>query len=327
MAIHDSTLKKQTLFVCSLCILFYYVCQYRAKCPPGATILLMPYSIRELSPEEFPPQLLEIPEPPEKLFIAGALPSPETIFLAVVGSRKYTNYGKDVCEKIIEGLVGQPIVIVSGLALGIDSIAHRAAMRAGLATVAVPGSGLHPSVIHPRTHATLAEEIVEKGGALLSEFEPKLQAALWTFPQRNRIMAGLSRAVLIIEAEERSGTLITARLATEYNRDVYVIPNGIFSPGSRGSNKLLKQGAYPITSADDILNLFGLAKEAAAISEQTIAELSEEEQKIFALLSEPLPRDELLRASGFDISLGNTLLSVMEIKGLIVERGGEIRRA
>lgn len=286
----------------------------------------MSYSIRELAPEEFPSQLLEIPQPPKKLFLAGELPPPETIFLSVVGSRKYTNYGKDVCESIIEGLSGFPIAIVSGLALGIDSIAHRAAMRAGLATVAVPGSGLHPSVIHPRTHVALAEEIVKKGGALLSEFEPNFQAALWTFPQRNRIMAGLSRAVLIIEAEERSGTLITSRLATEYNRDVYVIPNSIFAQGSRGSNKLLKQGAYPITSAADILNLFGLAQETSAVSAQTLTELSEDEQKIFTILSESLPRDEIIRASGFDISSANTLLSVMEIKGLIIERGGEIRR-
>lgn len=286
----------------------------------------MSYSIRELSPEEFPPQLLEIPQPPKKLFLAGELPPPETIFLSVVGSRKYTNYGKDVCEDIIEGLAGFPLSIVSGLALGIDSIAHRTAMRAGLATVAVPGSGLHHSVLYPRAHFSLAEEIVEKGGALLSEFDPKLSAAPWTFPQRNRIMAGLSRAVLVIEAEERSGTLITSRLATEYNRDVYVIPNSIFAQGSRGSNKLLKQGAYPITDASDILDLFGLAQESGTMSAQTLAELSEEEQKIFSILSMPLPRDEIIRASGFDISSANTLLSVMEIKGLIIERGGEIRR-
>lgn len=285
----------------------------------------MSYTIRELAPEEFPPQLLEIPEPPKKLYLAGALPPPDTIFLSVVGSRKYTSYGRDACASIIEGLAGQPIAIVSGLALGIDSIAHRAAIHAGLATIAVPGSGLHHSVLYPRAHLSLGEEIVEKGGALLSEFEPELAAAPWTFPQRNRIMAGLSRAVLIIEAEEKSGTLITARLATEYNRDVLVIPNGIFAQGSRGSNKLLKQGAYPITSAADILDLFGLAQKPSAMPAEDLAELSEEERKILEILSEPLPRDDLLRTSGFDISAGNALLSVMEIKGLIIERGGEFK--
>jgi len=286
----------------------------------------MPYKIRELPKKDFPAPLLEIPQPPKKLYIAGELPSEENIFLSVVGSRKHTNYGADACEKIIEGLAGYPVVIVSGLALGIDALAHKAAMRAGLRTMAVPGSGIDPRVIYPRTNYALAEEIVTKGGALLSEFEPDFRATTWSFPARNRIMAGLSRAVLIIEAEERSGTLITARLATEYNRDVYVIPNGIFSPGSRGSNKLLKQGAYPITDASDILELFGLKNEGEAFQERLPFELSLEEQKIFELLTEPMPRDEIIRKSGTNASDGNTLLSVMEIKGIIIEKGGDFRR-
>lgn len=286
----------------------------------------MPYHIRELPKNDFPAPLLEIPQPPKKLYIAGELPPEESILLSVVGSRKHTNYGTDACEKIIEGLAGYPIVIVSGLALGIDAIAHKAAMRAGLLTLAVPGSGIDPRVIYPRTNYALAEEIIEKGGALLSEFEPDFRATTWSFPARNRIMAGLSRAVLIIEAEERSGTLITARLATEYNRDVYVIPNGIFSPGSYGSNKLLKQGAYPITGASDILELFGLENGAGSFQERLPFELSSDEQKIFELLAEPMPRDELIRKSEMNASDGNTLLSVMEIKGVIVEKGGDFRR-
>jgi DNA processing protein len=286
----------------------------------------MSYEIRELSKNDFPSPLLEIPQPPKKLYVAGELPSEENIFLSVVGSRKHTNYGADACEKIIEGLAGYPIVIVSGLALGIDALAHKVAMRAGLKTMAVPGSGLDQKAIYPRTNLSLAEEIVAKGGALLSEYEPDFRATTWSFPARNRIMAGLSRAVLIIEAEERSGTLITARLATEYNRDVYVVPNGIFSPGSRGSNQLLKQGAYPITDASDILFLLGLKKDGDAFQEKSPIDLSPEEQKIFDLLAEPMPRDELIRASGVHASDGNTLLSVMEIKGIIIEKGGDFRR-
>jgi len=287
----------------------------------------MSYKIRELPKKDFPAQLLEIPQPPKKLYIAGELPPEESILLSVVGSRKHTNYGADACEKIIEELTGYPIVIVSGLALGIDALAHKAAMRAGLRTMAVPGSGIDPRVIYPRTNYALAEEIVAKGGALLSEFEPDFRATTWSFPARNRIMAGLSRAVLIIEAEERSGTLITARLATEYNRDVYVIPNGIFSPGSYGSNKLLKQGAYPITGASDILELFGLKNDSESFQERLPFDLSPEEQKIFELLAEPMPRDELIRKSGTNASDGNTLLSVMEIKGIILEKGGDFRRS
>ncbi len=286
----------------------------------------MSYKTRELLKNEFPEQLLEIPQPPKKLYIAGELPPKESILLSIVGSRKYTHYGEDACEKIIEGLAGYPIVIVSGLALGIDAIAHKAAMRVGLLTLAVPGSGIDPLVIYPRTNYALAEEIVAKGGALLSEFEPDFRATTWSFPARNRIMAGLSRAVLIIEAEERSGTLITARLATEYNRDVYVVPNGIFSAGSYGSNKLLKQGAYPISGASDILELFGLKNDSESFQERLPFELSPEEQKIFELLAEPMPRDELIRRSGTNASDGNTLLSVMEIKGIIIEKGGDFRR-
>ncbi len=286
----------------------------------------MSYKIRELSKNEFPLPLLEIPQPPKKIFLAGEFPPNESIFLSVVGSRKHTSYGADACEKIIEGLAGYPIVIVSGLALGIDAIAHKSAMRAGLITMAVPGSGIDPHVIYPRTNYGLAEDIVKNGGCLLSEFEPIFRATTWSFPARNRIMAGLSRAVLIIEAEERSGTLITARLATEYNRDVFVVPNGIFSPGSRGSNQLLKQGAYPITSAEDILELFGLKKDNESFQERLPFDLSPEEQKIFELLAEPMPRDELIRASEISASYGNTLLSVMEIKGIIIEKGGDFRR-
>jgi len=286
----------------------------------------MSYVVRELLKNDFPAPLLEIPQQPKKLYIAGEFPPEESIFLSVVGSRKHTNYGADACEKIIEGLSGYPIVIVSGLALGIDALAHKAALRAGLLTMAVPGSGLDPKVIYPRTNLSLAEDIVTNGGALLSEFEPNFHATTWSFPARNRIMAGLSRAVLIIEAEEKSGTLITARLATEYNRDVYVIPNGIFSPGSRGSNQLLKQGAYPITDASDILELLGLKKDGELFQERLPFDLSPEEQKIFNLLAEPMPRDELIRASGVHASDGNTLLSVMEIKGIIIEKGGDFRR-
>jgi len=283
------------------------------------------YEIRELEKDEFPEQLLEIPQPPKKLFLAGVLPPTETRLLAVVGSRKCTNYGVDACEKIIEGLAGYPVAIVSGLALGIDSVAHKTALRVGLRTVAIPGSGLSPRVIYPRTNLRLAEEIIENGGALFSEFEPDFRATPWSFPQRNRIMAGLSRAVLIVEAEERSGTLITARLATEYNRDVYVIPNGIFSPASYGSNKLMRQGAFPITSSKDILELFGLLSDTAP-AQEILFDLSPEEQKIFDLLIEPRDRDELLRESGFSVSEASTLFSVMEIKGIIIEKGGAFRR-
>lgn len=284
----------------------------------------MSYEIRELPRKEFPKALLEIPQPPKKLFVGGVLPDEnEYAYLAVVGSRRASSYGKAVCEKLIEGLAGSAIAIVSGLALGIDSIAHRAAMKAGLPTVGVPGSGLSPEALYPRTHVNLAKEIVESG-ALLSEFESDFRATPWSFPQRNRIMAGLSKAVLIIEAGEKSGTLITARLATEYNRDLFVVPNGIFSEGSAGSNRLLRQGALAVTSSADILNALGLEE---GEQKSLTFDCSPEEVAVLQLLTEPKPRDEIIRELKLPAGKGNSILMVMEIKGMIQEIMGEIHRA
>src|SRR3989339_1250495 len=210
--------------------------------------------IIKLSKQDFPEKLLEIPQPPKQLFIRGNLPDWENSkFVAVVGSRKYTNYGKEACEKIISGLRGCDVTIISGLAIGIDSIAHKSALEAKLKSIAVPGSGLNSSVIYPSINKKLADEIVQSGGCLLSEFEPDFQATTWSFPQRNRIMAGLSDAVMVIEAEIKSGTLITSRLATDYNRDVFAVPGSIFSPNSSGPNMLIRLGATPVTSSADIL--------------------------------------------------------------------------
>jgi DNA processing protein len=166
--------------------------------------------IYKLKHEEFPEQLLEIPHPPQNLYIKGKLPPKDSIYLAVVGSRKHTSYGREICEKLIHGLKGYPIVIVSGLALGIDSIAHKAALDANLITMSFPGSGLDEKVLHPQSNVNLARQIVQKGVCLISELEPSWKATLYSFPQRNRLMAGICKAVLIIEAQEKSGTLITA---------------------------------------------------------------------------------------------------------------------
>jgi DNA processing protein len=289
----------------------------------------MALTISELEPQSFPKLLREISDPPEKLFLAGMLPSLELRMLCVVGSRKYSEYGKAAVEKLIDGLRGYPVAIVSGLALGIDSIAHRTALRAGLQTVAVPGSGLHESVLYPRAHLNLACEIVASGGCLLSEFEPKTPAAPWTFPQRNRIMAGLSHAVLVVEAELKSGTLITSKLATEYNRDVLTIPGSIFSKTSEGPHMLLRLGAAPITSSEDILRALGLEPADAAPKTKAFDfPLSPDEVKVVSILREPIPRDALvaqLKENGFDTSRANILLSAMELKGIISESLGEMR--
>jgi DNA processing protein len=153
-----------------------------------------------IKPAELSPALLEIPQPASELYVRGALPDANVTFLTVVGSRKFSTYSKEACQKLIQGLASYPIVIVSGLALGIDTIAHQTALASGLTTLAFPGSGLDEKVLYPRSNIRLAREIIEKGGALVSEFAPDFHATPYSFPQRNRLMAGLARATLIIEA-------------------------------------------------------------------------------------------------------------------------------
>lgn len=274
----------------------------------------------------FPPLLKEINDPPKSLRIIGNLPKEGNKILCVVGSRKYSPYGKEVCEKLISGLRGFPITIVSGLALGIDSIAHKSALSAGLQTVAVPGSGLGAKVLYPSTHLPLAEKIIQAGGGLLSEFEDDFRATQWSFPQRNRIMAGMSDAVLVIEAEIKSGTLITSRLATEYNREVMTVPGSVFSKTSEGPHMLIRLGATPITKSENILEAFGFEKkEEGEPDEMKYADCSEDERKILALLQNPMPRDLLVRSLKIPVSDANGFITLLEIKGLIKESMGEIR--
>jgi len=308
------------------------------------------YEIKKLNKEDWPNLLEEINDPPEQLYFAGQIPDYSRKLLCVVGSRKYTNYGREAIEYFIRELTGYPITIVSGLALGIDSIAHRAALKNNLPTIAIPGSGLHPSALHPQTHIMLAEEIVERGGTLISEMEPEQKASLLThnttskkvffsFPRRNRIMAGMCHAILVVEAEIKSGTLITSKLATEYNREVLTIPGSIFSPHSDGPHMLLRLGATPIRNADDILEALNIGKldfnssfkKDADGKEIKYEDCSEREMQIIKLLIEPLARDEILRNALTDhqIPIGETqtLLSLLELKGLIKESLGEIRLA
>ena len=287
----------------------------------------MNLEIKKLPKKNFPSALLEIPQPPEDLYIIGELPKEDLIYLCVVGSRRYTSYGKEACEKIIAGLKGYPIAIVSGFAMGIDTIAHKKAMQVGLKTLIFPGSGLSDGAMYPKTNVKMIREVVENGGCLISEFEPDFKATQWSFPMRNRLMAGISRAVLVIEAEEKSGTLITARLTTEYNRDLLAIPGSIFSPNSRGTNKLIRQGATPVTCAEDILEALGFEQEEDENKQAKLFEdLSPDEMKVLEILREPIGRDDLIREMKMKTGDANSLLSVMEIKGLIKEEFGEIRR-
>lgn len=290
----------------------------------------MQHPIRHLTKDEYPARLREIPDPPPALTERGTMPPENHAWLCVVGARKYSEYGKNVTTDLIRGLRGYPVVIVSGLALGIDGIAHRAALDAGLTTVAVPGSGLADRVLYPASHFALAHEILSKGGALLSEFEPDWRPRPESFPQRNRIMAGLSHAVLVIEAEERSGTLITARLATEYNRDVLTVPHSIYNATGAGPHLLMTLGATPIRSAGDILLALHLEESHMHIPlplshTTTIGAATTIESKILSLLREPMSKDQLLALLDIPTTAANIAITKLELSGLVKSERGTIR--
>lgn len=269
------------------------------------------------------PQLLHIPQPPIELFSRGNV----DIFsgkkvVAVVGSRACSSYGKFACETIVGELAGFPVVVVSGLALGIDAIAHRAALRANIPTVAFPGSGLNWNMLYPREHQGLAREILKHNGCLVSEFENNFQATPWTFPKRNRLVAGVADVVVVVEAKERSGALITARLGTEYGKTVMAVPGPIDSPQSKGTNWLLRLGATPATSGKDVLEELGLS--SAPRSPLETPGLTTDERLVCELLEAPRTREELAALSGLDAKTLNIALSMLEVKGLIKEQLGKI---
>jgi len=286
----------------------------------------MSFPIHELAASEFPSRLHEIPQPPKQLNYRGVLPGNELKLLTVVGSRKYTSYGKQCVNHLIGGLRGYRVGIVSGLALGIDSLAHEAALANNLYTLAIPGSGLDDSVLYPATHKPLARKILEAGGSLLSEFDPTLKAAEWTFPQRNRLVAGISQATLLIEAAERSGTLITARMTTDYNRELLVVPGSIFSRQHDGIHQFLKLGATPVTCAADILDVLNIDTSTEPKT-LPLPNVSAEEATVLAALNEPLRRDELIRKLNLDTAKATQLLMMMELGGLVVQDAGMYRVA
>ena len=283
----------------------------------------MNFPISSIKPKDISELLPEIPECPKSLRIQGEFPVREK-YLAVVGSRKYSEYGKAVCEHLIKGLAGQSICIVSGLALGIDAIAHRAALASGLATIAVPGSGLSEKVLYPSSHRGLAQTILEKGGCLISEFEDDFKATTWSFPQRNRIVVGLSHATFVIEAELKSGTLISSKYAIDFNRDVFTVPHSIFSKTSEGPHMLLRLGATPITSSADIIAGLGLKSTDTLFEKRDYSDCSADELEVVDILSESRSRDEVIRMLNKPIAVSQTILAIMEIKGLIEETMGEI---
>lgn len=279
--------------------------------------------------EQFPSKLAKIHSSPFCLFCLGNLNLLKENQLAIVGSRRPTHYGKQVLERLGPEISLSGFIITSGMAMGIDTLAHRAALDNEKPTIAVLGSGLGGKLLRKSFNHKLGKEIIEKNGLLISEYPPNTEASKFTFPARNRIISGLSLGVLIVEAAERSGTLITARHALEQNREVLVVPGNIFSTQSIGTNNLIKQGAQPTTSVSDILKTLNWKTHSPEENkkQKKLNFSDQEEHLIYEKLSfDPEPLDKLVQKCNLDISSISIKLSIMELKGLIKNiNGGYIR--
>jgi DNA processing protein len=276
-----------------------------------------------LTDPAYPRLLKEIPNPPYVLYIKGELDFNSRPMISVVGSRKYSEYGSRTVEGLVRDLTKAGITIVSGMALGIDALAHRATLENGGKTVAVLGSGLDRENIYPKNNFNLSCEICQNG-ALISDYPIGTPAGVGTFPARNRLIAGMSLGTLIVEAGEKSGSLITAGLALEFNREVFAVPGPIYSPQSFGANKLIQSGAKLIISANDILEEIGMREERQEKKEISPEETNPEEKILLKILTHvPLHIDNLARLSKLETRLISSTLSMMEIKGWVKNVGGQ----
>lgn len=280
-----------------------------------------PMKINKLTPgkHKYLAVLEHISKPPKNMFFRGTIPVERIPTVAIVGTRKPSSYGKEVTYKLASDLSKHGIIIVSGLALGTDSIAHRAALDAGGITLAVLANSVDK--IYPRSHQDLGEQIIYSGGAVLSEYEPPTDPRNYLFLARNRIVSGLSDAVIITEAALRSGTLSTATRALEQGKEVFVVPGNITSPLSAGCNALLKQGAHPVTCAEDVIEVIApvlLQKPKAQALGSTPLEAS-----IITLISGGIrDGDELQQQSGVSAAEFSQAITMMEINGVVRALGG-----
>ncbi|MBU0722395.1 DNA-processing protein DprA [Patescibacteria group bacterium] len=270
----------------------------------------------------YPKLLKQIYDPPFILYYRGSLEAFNGFLLAVVGTRKYSAYGARVTEKLVRELAFNKLTIVSGMALGIDTLAHAATLEAGGKTIAVLGSGLEQQNIYPSQNRYMADKIQAHGGLILSEYPIGTMPLKHHFPQRNRIISGLSIATLVIEAAEKSGALITAFHALEQNREVFAVPGSIYSSSSEGANRLITMGAKLVASAKDIIETLNLAEAASYIENKKIIPETNEEKLILAQLSyEPEHIDKLKQLTKLDTSIISSTLTIMEMKGMVKNLG------
>jgi DNA processing protein len=272
--------------------------------------------------ENYPKRLREIKDPPKILYYLGEIKSEEDCF-AIVGTRKCTNYGKEIAYRIASDLAEAGLTIVSGFAPGIDTMAHRAAIERGKRTIAVLGTGLDEKSIYPKSNLKLIDKILENGGVIISEFEPGIHGAKYTFPQRNRIISGLSLGILVVEARIQSGALITANYAQGQGRKVFAVPGSIFSQASKGCHFLIKNGAKLVESAEDILGELGIRKKE--LGRREIKGKTPEENLILEVLKEgALDIEKIIEKTKLSPSKVASILSILEIEGKIKNLGGNI---
>ena len=262
----------------------------------------------------FTNQLASIAKVPNTLYYCGELPSTPVKSVAIVGSRKPTPYGKSVTEKIVHALAEHNVTIISGLALGIDSIAHRAALKFNTPTIAVMARGLNG--IYPASHFSLSREIVKAGGALISTYPADMPAQPYHFLERNRIISGLSSIVIVTEAAVKSGTLNTASHALEQGKDVFAVPGNITSPMSAGCNRLIRQGAQPLIDTSDILSVLGI-KSQKTTPQIPVRKNKTEQLIINAILAGAKDTNQIINATNISPSSIFVTLSTLEIAGII----------
>ena len=296
----------------------------RQKFDPDAEAeLLLKSGVRAFTwhDDDYPAQLKEIYDLPPLIYVKGNLTPDDERSVAVVGTRNPSHYGRQVAEQLVYDIASAGVTIVSGLARGVDGIAHRIALDAGQRTIAVLGSGV--DIIYPREHTSLSERIAENG-ALISELTLGTRPDARNFPRRNRIMSGMTLGTLVIEAGARSGALITARQALEENREVFAVPGSIFSPNSEGTNRLIRESAAKlVTACEDVLEELNLSAVAQQIEMAALFPEDENEAELLRYITfDPVHVDDVCRSSGRSAPDVSSTLAMMELKGLVRQVGG-----
>jgi DNA processing protein len=270
--------------------------------------------------EAYPQRLKEIDQPPPVLYIRGDYLPDDLFAVAIVGTRRVTPYGRQITEELSSFLAANGLTVISGLARGVDAIAHQAALKAGGRTIAVLGSGVDK--IYPPEHRVLAEQMMECG-AIISDYAPGTPPDASNFPPRNRIISGLSLAVVVIEAGETSGALITAEFAAEQGREVFAVPGSILAPQSKGTNKLIQKGALPLLSVNDLMQALDITRVGEQKAARKIMPSDATEAKLLGVLgNEPLHVDEIRNQAELPIEKVSAALALMELKGMVRQVGG-----